>query len=503
MLGGVNNILDSIVAPIKDAAFVLERLSVYDTTKSMSDAYKGDWIQLKESVETVGLRIQTIISIVNNISKGDLSDNDKLIQVGKRSEQDNLIPSFIALGSNLINVTKGVEEFIAKVKSGDLDKIQFDANQYHGAFKNIFEGLNQAGKITLEPLEELNSIIIRMANSDFSQKMIGQYFGKFDDLKQALNASLDAVNQVFNEVIKMAVNVERGSLQVSDSSTALSQGATEQAASLEEMTSSMSEVSSQTKRNAENANIANKLALESREFSNKGEIEMNDLLKAMTNISESSSNIAKIIKVIDEIAFQTNLLALNAAVEAARAGVHGQGFAVVAEEVRNLAARSAQAAKETAEMIEGSLKTVEKGENLSKKTQEALHEINQSATKVSDIIGEIATASNEQAQGIAQINLGLNQIDKVTQQNTASAEESATAASELSSQSKRLKRILEEFKLSNSENNLSKLEQKNNLELKPRPKALPQLNDNRKSFERSNNDDDLIINLDDEDFGRF
>jgi methyl-accepting chemotaxis protein len=209
----------------------------------------------------------------------------------------------------------------------------------------------------------------------------------------------------------------------------------------------MTEMASQTKLNAENATQANQLASQTRSAAESGNGRMQDMVAAMAEINEAGKSISNIIKVIDEIAFQTNLLALNAAVEAARAGRHGKGFAVVAEEVRNLAARSAKAAKETAELIEGSVEKTKNGTEIAEATREALGEIVSSVSKVTDLVGEIAAASNEQAQGIAQTNQALGQIDQVTQQNSASAEESAAASEELSGQAMHMKEMMGRFKV--------------------------------------------------------
>ena len=270
---------------------------------------------------------------------------------------------------------------------------------------------------------------------------------KEDVIGNSLKKTGDDLNRVLGEISAATEQINSGAGQVSDSSQALSQGATEQAASLEEITSSMTEMASQTKTNAENAGQANQLASEAKGAAETGNGQMQEMVTAMGEINEAGQSISKIIKVIDEIAFQTNLLALNAAVEAARAGRHGKGFAVVAEEVRNLAARSAKAAKETAELIEGSVAKTENGTTIANQTAESLAEIVSSVTKVTDLVGEIAAASNEQAEGIAQVNQGLTQIDQVTQQNTASAEEGASAAEELSSQAMHLQQLMSTFKV--------------------------------------------------------
>ncbi|MDH4321354.1 MAG: methyl-accepting chemotaxis protein [Desulfobulbaceae bacterium] len=268
-----------------------------------------------------------------------------------------------------------------------------------------------------------------------------------DAIGTSLQKTCDDLNRIITEILVATDQITSGASQVSDASQALSQGATEQAASLEEITSTMTEMGSQTKQNAENASQANKLAIQTRDAAESGNSKMEEMVSAMGQINEAGQNISKIIKVIDEIAFQTNLLALNAAVEAARAGRHGKGFAVVAEEVRNLAARSAKAAKETAELIEGSVEKTRNGTQIAEATSEALAEIVASVTKVSDLIGEIAAASNEQAQGINQTSQALGQIDQVTQQNTASAEESAAASEELSGQALHMKDMVNRFKV--------------------------------------------------------
>jgi len=256
---------------------------------------------------------------------------------------------------------------------------------------------------------------------------------------------LNALKRIINDLTEGAEQVASAAGQVSAASQSLAEGATEQAAGLEETSSSLEEMSSMTKQNADNAQQANTLATETRKAANNGSEAMGRMSAAIREIQKSSDETAKIIKVIDEIAFQTNLLALNAAVEAARAGEAGKGFAVVAEEVRNLAMRSAEAAKNTANMIEESVKNAKNGVDIATEVGKVLEEIVQSIGKTTDLVGEIAAASSEQAQGIDQVNTAVSQMDKVTQQNAANAEESASAAEELSAQAEQMNQIVQEL----------------------------------------------------------
>ncbi len=254
-----------------------------------------------------------------------------------------------------------------------------------------------------------------------------------------------AISRVVEGLSEGAEQVASASSQVSSASQSLAEGSSEQAASVEETSSSLEEMSSMTRQNAENANQADTLMKEANQVVTTANQSMGDLIHSMEEISKASEETSKIIKTIDEIAFQTNLLALNAAVEAARAGEAGAGFAVVADEVRNLAMRAADAAKNTANLIEGTVKQVKDGGELVSRTNENFSEVARASGKVGELVAEIAAASSEQAQGISQVNTAVNEVDKVTQQNAANAEESASAAEEMNAQAEQMKQFVAEL----------------------------------------------------------
>ncbi|MFH1841956.1 MAG: methyl-accepting chemotaxis protein [bacterium] len=350
-----------------------------------------------------------------------------------------MIGTIMIVGGYIVKPIRSAVGFAQVIAQGDLSK------RLHNHAKDEAGELSLALDTMADSLQAKAKLAESIADGNLTEEVV---LASDDDmLGRALQIMSEELNELLGQVNQIAVKVNRGSNQVSESSGILSEGATESAASLEEITSTMTEISAQTTTNADNASQADQLSNVANEDANKGVAQMENMVAAMAEINSSSQEIAKIIKVIDDIAFQTNLLALNAAVEAARAGRHGKGFAVVAEEVRSLAARSAKAARETSQLIDGSVKKVQNGSTIANQTAEALGGIVTGATKVSDLVSEIAAASKEQAQGISQVSQGLSQIDTVTQRNTANAEETASAAQELSHLAGSLQEILGRFKL--------------------------------------------------------
>ena len=335
------------------------------------------------------------------------------------------------------------------VRDGDLQS-RGEAQAFAGNYRELLENVNQLVQGVATPLSEVNAIMEKVARQDLTVRVKGLYKGEYDQVKSALNQACEALEQTLSQVSSAAEQVNSAANEINSGSQSLAQGASEQASSLEEVSSSLQEMSSMIKQNAANAKEARSLTEAARLSADKGVMSMQQLSEAVNRIKQSSDATAKIVKTIDEIAFQTNLLALNAAVEAARAGDAGKGFAVVAEEVRNLAMRSAEAAKNTAELIEQSVKNAEGGVAINTEVLTNLEEINKQVNQVTEVMAEIAAASDQQAQGVEQINAAIGQMNQVTQQTAANSEESAAAAEQLSGQSEELLSLVATFQISHS-----------------------------------------------------
>jgi methyl-accepting chemotaxis protein len=398
----INEMLGALVAPVREGTSVLTRIAAGDLSARVEGEYLGDHAVLRDSVNGT---IDTIRGLIEE-----------------------------------------VEALSRSARDGKLD-VRVDADAFRGDFQRLVAGLNAAIDTILAPIEESFAVLEKMADGDLRAKVRGDYRGEHRRIQQSLNRTLDMLNESLGEVARAAVGLRDSSRQISESANNLSRGANEQASTLEEISGQMSTMTEQTRKTSHNAQAARELSQTARDGAREGDTKMKRMVEAMKEIDQASQNISRVNKVIDEIAFQTNLLALNAAVEAARAGQHGKGFAVVAEEVRNLAARSATAAKETASMIESTIGKINLGMELAEETAEALTRIVSNSDQVTDLVGGIAVASDEQARGISEVNQGLAAVNLVTQQNAATAEESANAARELAGQSAHLQEKFSRFSL--------------------------------------------------------
>ncbi len=343
---------------------------------------------------------------------------------------------------------KELDSVARKIAEGDLDQhITYSSKDELGTLSVNFNKTVGRLRNYVSYIDEISSVLRQIAGGNLVFDLTLNYEGEFAKVKQALEEISRSLNDTLGQINQAADQVSSGSDQVSSGAQALSQGATEQASSIEELAATINEISTQVKDTAANANaVRQQTDMTGDQVATSNE-QMQEMIVAMTEISDKSGQISRIIKTIEDIAFQTNILALNAAVEAARAGEAGKGFAVVADEVRNLASKSSEASKSTAALIEGTVQAVEKGTEIANATAESLFAVVESTKGVVSSVDKIASAADQQAESIAQVTQGIDQISSVVQTNSATAEESAAASEELSSQAQVMKGLVGRFTL--------------------------------------------------------
>ncbi len=364
-----------------------------------------------------------------------------------------------------VSIQKEIDSIVNKVKNGQLND-RIDLSDKDGFFAQLSSGINELTDVVEQVVSEIAYVMSGVAEGDLTRTITKEYHGTFATCKEDINQSLHKLSDVFSQVLESADFINNSSQEIASGNNNLSQRAEQQASSLEQTASSMEELTSTVKNNADNAQQADQVAANARQLAENGGSVVSSAVRAMQEINESSTKIAEIIGVIDEIAFQTNLLALNASVEAARAGEQGRGFSVVATEVRNLAQRSATAAKESKELIQTSVQKVRSGTEFVNETGKSLNDIVTGVKKVGDIVAEIAAASSEQSQGIEQVNKAITQMDEITQQNAALAEQASAASVSMSEQSNNMAQLLSFFKVGelNSPTSNSNVEQMNSID---------------------------------------
>ncbi|MBY0488463.1 MAG: HAMP domain-containing protein [Gemmatimonadaceae bacterium] len=401
-----------------------------------------------DEIGELGEAFRDMLSYIGGVSEAAqrLAVGDLSAHVDVRSEHDALSRNINGATDTLREVTGEVKSVIAAATEGDLAK-RGNPERFHGAYAELVSGTNTALDAVVQPIAEAKDVLAKVAQRDLSARVRGDYVGEHAAIKASLNTALDNISEVFASLTMAIGQVNAAAREIGDGSQELASGAADQAGAIDQVSNRITVVSERTKANAADAAEARAAMEKTSETTEQGVERMTALAEAVTEIKKSADATAKIVKTIDEIAFQTNLLALNAAVEAARAGDAGKGFAVVADEVRSLAIRASEASRNTSTLIEESVQKAETGVRLNESVMRRLEEIRTGVQRAATIMHNIAEGAVEQDKELAEVTVAMSQISGLTQRTAANAEESASAAAELSAQSSEMQELAIQFTL--------------------------------------------------------
>jgi methyl-accepting chemotaxis protein len=434
----------SISGQIKKITHLAEKTAAGDFSNKIDINAENEIGALAAAIQKATDHQKELFQAASQMAQGNF---DVTIRI--QNEKDFFGQSLQHCLTRIQSIDQQIARMAKAAKNGNLsERCNLDGCQ--GSYLTMLKNVNELHEALILPVEKAIKAMHQVAAHDLTVRLACDLKGDHAFFHKALNKTIQTLDEALTQVGLAATQVAAASSQISNGSQSLSQGSSEQAESIDEVSSSLHEVAAMTRQNSENAKEARSLSKVAETSVDAGVESMKRLSDAIGRIKTSSDSTAKIIKTIDEIAFQTNLLALNAAVEAARAGDAGKGFAVVAEEVRNLAMRSAEAAKNTAALIEESVKNSEGGVALNQEVLRNLNEINGQVKRVGSVMAEIAEASEQQTQGVEQVNTVISKMSLITQQIASNAEESASSAEELSGQAEELKSMVHAFRLSDA-----------------------------------------------------
>ena len=389
------------------------------------------------------------IEIAEKIAKGETNIE---INADNKGVAGALSKAMSEMKDSIHEMSQDILSLVKEAKEGHL-MVRSDPKQHQGDFQEIISAVNNLLDAIVTPITEAMQVMEKLSNKDMKARVYGEYNGELNTFKESINLAAFNLEDSLLKVDMAVEHITSASTEISTSAQTLAEATTNQAATLEQITTSLKEINLLTSTNSDNAKVGLKLADNAVLSVDEGNQAMQQMNIAMEAILKSSKETVNILKTIDDIAFQTNLLALNAAVEAAHAGEAGKGFAIVAEEVKNLALRSAEAAQNTNDLISESTKNSEIGSQIVLQVTQSFVEMREQFSKVKEIVSEISKSSDEQASGVNQINTSVTEMNKHTQQNAANAEESAAAAQELNSQANELKSMVNKYELDRENHN--------------------------------------------------